>query len=367
MHDVLRFWLGHGVDGFRVDVIWHLIKDARFRDNPQTRTFGGDPPHRASCRLHRRPARGAWMIRELRGVVDEFPARLLVGEIYLPLERLVAYYGRDLGGTHFPFNFSLLETPWNARAVARSSTATRRCCRRAGGRIGCSAIMIDRASRPASARRRRASPPCCCSRCAARPRSITATRSVCRRSRFRRPHARSVREKRAGLGLGRDGCRTPMQWDATPDAGFSSAQPWLPISEDAALRNVVSHRGDPGSLYNVYRRLIGLRRQSGADHRPLPADSDRRRCPCLCSRAGWRAVPRGAQFRRHPRRCLCSAGYQGTVVLSLGADRIGERVRDGYTWPGMTACWSRLIEGAAGRRPRLGKGRDIASFPLFAP
>ena len=34
MHEVMRFWLRKGVDGFRVDVIWHLIKDAQFRDNP---------------------------------------------------------------------------------------------------------------------------------------------------------------------------------------------------------------------------------------------------------------------------------------------------------------------------------------------
>ena len=121
MHDVMRFWLGRGVDGFRVDVIWHLIKDDQFRDNPPNPNFrAGDPPHRRQLPLYSadRPEVHE-LIRELRGVIDEFSERLLIGEIYLPLDRLVTYYGRDLAGVHLPFNFSLLETPWNARAVAQ--------------------------------------------------------------------------------------------------------------------------------------------------------------------------------------------------------------------------------------------------------
>ena len=59
MYDVLRFWLDRGVDGFRVDVIWHLIKDAEFRDNPPNPDCQpGQPPHRrASCRSTRPTSR----------------------------------------------------------------------------------------------------------------------------------------------------------------------------------------------------------------------------------------------------------------------------------------------------------------------
>ncbi len=60
------------------------------------------------------------VVRGLRGVVDEFPDRVLIGEVYLPVERLVAYYGRDLAGANLPFNFSLIETPWQPRAVAQA-------------------------------------------------------------------------------------------------------------------------------------------------------------------------------------------------------------------------------------------------------
>src|SRR5215813_10951881 len=53
IYDVMRFWLGRGVDGFRVDVIWHLIKDDQFRDNPKNTKFGpGQPPHQSLVPLY---------------------------------------------------------------------------------------------------------------------------------------------------------------------------------------------------------------------------------------------------------------------------------------------------------------------------
>jgi alpha-glucosidase len=51
-------------------------------------------------------------------VLDEFASRVLIGEIYLPLDRLMAYYGTDLDGVQLPFNFQLLQSAWNARRIA---------------------------------------------------------------------------------------------------------------------------------------------------------------------------------------------------------------------------------------------------------
>src|SRR5262249_4835504 len=121
MHDVMRFWLARGVDGFRVDVIWHLIKDDQFRDNPLNPAFApGRPPHECVLPLYTtdRPEIQE-VIAGLRRVLDEFDDRVLIGEIYLPIERLVAYYGADLAGAHLPFNFTLLFVPWKAREIAR--------------------------------------------------------------------------------------------------------------------------------------------------------------------------------------------------------------------------------------------------------
>jgi alpha-glucosidase len=62
---------------------------------------------------------------------------------------------------------------------------------------------------------------------------------------------------------GRDGYRTPMQWDGSPNAGFTAGAPWLPIA-DAATRNVEAQRADPGSVLSLYRRLITARHGSRA-------------------------------------------------------------------------------------------------------
>jgi alpha-glucosidase len=64
-----------------------------------------------------------------------------------------------------------------------------------------------------------------------------------------------------GIGVGRDGCRTPMQWDATPYAGFSTSTPWLPASNDFLHENAVNLEADAGSILNLYKALIGLRKK----------------------------------------------------------------------------------------------------------
>jgi glycosidase len=73
-----------------------------------------------------------------------------------------------------------------------------------------------------------------------------------------------VARKLPGLGLGRDPERTPMQWDSSRFAGFSSVAPWLPLAPDAALVNVNTEDGQPGSMLSLYRRLIELRRATPA-------------------------------------------------------------------------------------------------------
>jgi alpha-glucosidase len=72
-------------------------------------------------------------------------------------------------------------------------------------------------------------------------------------------------EKNApGLGLGRDPCRTPMQWSGAPGAGFTQGQPWLPIGADANECNVAAETADPHSLLSFYRQLIGLRQREAS-------------------------------------------------------------------------------------------------------
>jgi alpha-glucosidase len=281
MHDVLRFWLRRGVDGFRVDVIWHLMKDEQFRDNPPNPDYReGQPPHWRYVPLYSadRPEVHD-VIRGLRSVIDEFPERVLIGEIYLPIERLVAYYGRDLSGAHLPFNFSLLETPWQVRAVAALIDRYEAALPPGGWPNW----VLGNHDRPRVA-----------SRIGAEQARVAAVLLLTLRGTptlyygdeigmhqvpIRPDQVRDPFEKNVpGLGLGRDGCRTPMQWDASPFAGFSAVEPWLPVAADSAAANVTCEQDDPGSLLNLYRRLIALRRARPplrqGRYRPLPAGGD---------------------------------------------------------------------------------------------
>jgi oligo-1,6-glucosidase/alpha-glucosidase len=64
-----------------------------------------------------------------------------------------------------------------------------------------------------------------------------------------------------GLYINRDGCRTPMQWDGSPNSGFceGSIHPWLPVNPDYGSKNVQTQQSDGESILNTYRRLLRLR------------------------------------------------------------------------------------------------------------
>ena len=120
MYDVLRFWMDRGVDGFRVDVIWLMSKNEELRDNPLNPDFTeGDREwarqipvnSHAGGQVHE-------IVREMRQTVDEYPERVLIGEIYAPVEHMVEFYGENLDECHLPFNFHLVTEPWAARGFA---------------------------------------------------------------------------------------------------------------------------------------------------------------------------------------------------------------------------------------------------------
>jgi oligo-1,6-glucosidase/alpha-glucosidase len=70
--------------------------------------------------------------------------------------------------------------------------------------------------------------------------------------------------RQPGMGLGRDRSRTPMPWDGSPHAGFSTVEPWLPLNDDWSTRNVAAQSRDERSLLTLYRRLLQLRRDHPA-------------------------------------------------------------------------------------------------------
>jgi alpha-glucosidase len=269
MLDVLRFWLDRGVDGFRVDAIHHLVEDAQFRDNPP------NPDWRPGMSPARRVIRARTMdqpevhdaIAEMRRVADAYPGdRVLIGEAYLPIDRLMTYYGRDLSGFHLPFNFHLLSTPWEAGAIAglirRYEAALP-----PGGWPNWVLGNHDRsrlASRVGPAQARVAAMLLLTLR--GTPTIYQGEEIGMRDVPIPPDRVQDPWERRVpGLGLGRDPVRTPMQWDAGPGAGFTTApEPWLPLSADHRAVNVSAQEADPGSMLALYRALLALRRAEPA-------------------------------------------------------------------------------------------------------
>jgi alpha-glucosidase len=131
-----------------------------------------------------------------------------------------------------------------------------------------------------------------------------------------------------GIGVGRDGSRTPMQWDATRHAGFSQATPWLPLADDAVHENVVNLDADTRSILNLYRALIGLRKQRPplveGSYVPIAADGD-----LLLYRRehDGEAIVVALNLGAEPVAIASEMiGLDGEILLSTYMDREGEGV-----------------------------------------
>jgi len=267
MYAVLRFWLDRGVDGFRVDVLWLLIKDDSFLDNPVNLGYvPGESSHNRLLPLYtaNRPEVHA-MIAEMRSVIDAYADRVLIGEIYLPIDLLVTYYGHNLGGANLPFNFQLLQTAWNAASIARiveeyeaalppgawpnwvlGNHDKPRIASRIGeaqARVAAMLLLTLRGT----------------------PTVYYGEEIGMKDIPISSEQVQDPAEKNEpGLGLGRDPERAPMPWDKSVLAGFTSGKPWLPLGPDHAICNVQSLRENPRSILNLYRRLVELRRHNSA-------------------------------------------------------------------------------------------------------
>src|SRR3954467_5954982 len=331
IYDVMRFWLNKGVDGFRVDVIWHLIKDAQFRDNPPNPHFvEGRPPHEKILTQYSTDQPEVHeVIAEMRRVTDQFDNRVLIGEIYLPLQRLVAYYGNDLAGAQMPFNFALLSTLWSARSIEKIIADYEKAWP-AGAWPNWVLGNHDRprvASRVGREQARVAAMLLLTLR--GTPTLYYGDEIGMHQVAIAPDQVRDPFEKNVpGIGVGRDGCRTPMQWDATPQAGFSIAQPWLPLPNDYVHENAANLAADKQSILSLYRALIGLRKQTPAlvsgPYVPLAAQGE-----LLLYRRqdDEQSILIALNLGGEPVSVLSdSIGLSGEILLSTQMDRNGEAV-----------------------------------------
>jgi alpha-glucosidase len=279
MYGVLRFWLDRGVDGFRVDVLWHLIKDAEFRDNPPNPAW---QPHQAgidrllqhySCdrpEIHE-------VVAEMRAQLDAYEDRLLIGEIYLPVERLVAYYGTELSGAHLPFNFQLIFARWSPRHIAQIVEEYEAALPAAGWPNWVLGNHDQKriATRVGQAQARIAAMLLLTLR--GTPTIYYGDEIGLQNVPIDPAQAQDPWEKNEpGLGLGRDPQRTPMPWDGSEGGGFTIGVPWLPLNADRRTRNVASMAEYRHSILHLYRALIALRGShlalQAGDYVPLVAN-----------------------------------------------------------------------------------------------
>jgi alpha-glucosidase len=331
MHEVLRFWLLRGVDGFRVDVLWLLIKDDKWRDNPPNPDFKpGMPAFQSQLPTYTsdRPEIHG-LVSGLRRVLDEFPDRVLIGEIYLSIDRLMAYYGENLGGVQLPFNFQLLQVAWEARSIAAlieryegalpqggwpnwvlGNHDNPRIASRVGiaqGRVAAMLLLTLRGT----------------------PTLYYGDEIGMRNVAVSADRVQDPLEKNVpGKDLGRDRCRTPMQWDRSENAGFSAGQPWLPLSDDYPVVNVDTEQDDRSSYLNLYRRLLALRRSHAAlcvgEYSPLSTSGD---LLVYIRHAGGARMLVALNLGDRP--CLLpleALGLQGRAVLSTHLDREDELI-----------------------------------------
>ncbi len=267
MYGVMRFWLERGVDGFRIDVLPFLVKDELLRDNPPNPNWRkGDPPWARQVRIHSEDQPEVHqVIREMRKVADSYGEdRILIGEMYLPFERMAAYYGEKLDGIQLPFNFHLiLLEKWNAasvRALVEGYEAALPEGAWPNWVIGNHDVPWRVAGRlgPSGARTAQmllftlCGTPICYYGDEIGMRDVKIPKHLAR-------DPQGIRSP----GYGRDGVRTPMQWAPGPNAGFCppGVEPWLPLADDHQEVNVASQSEDPRSMLALFRCLVSLRRR----------------------------------------------------------------------------------------------------------
>jgi alpha-glucosidase len=333
--DSLRFWLDRGVDGFRLDVIDRLTKDPDLRDNPPNPDYvqGRDNPMSALLRAYSQNTPGIMdVIREFQGVFKAYgDERVSIGEIdyYSDPADQVVFFGEQAGeGLDLPFNFGLLLLHWSAKAVRDFVNAYdaaipahgwpnyvlgnhdqhRLASRIGAAQTGMAAMLLL---------------------------TLRGTPFIYNGDELGMENVtipQHLVQDPQGVnlpGFTRDVARTPMQWSAEANAGFTTGTPWLPLADDYTTRNVDALRAAPDSILNLYHRLLALRRETPALTlgRYFALDYTPDDCFAYIRQHDEARVLVALNFSHEPRTVVVTGiEREGTVALSTRLDREGERV-----------------------------------------
>ncbi len=361
MYDAMMFWLERGVDGFRMDVLWLLIKDAGFANNPPNPDYSSEQhDHTRTLPVRNANQPGTYeIVAEMRALLDSYGPtlpltngaseepdgrrsnRVLIGEIYLPLPELVRYYGfpaeqisdpaaPQLNGANLPFNFHLIQTNWSAHAIA-DIINTYESLLPAGAWPN---YVLGNHDQPRLA-----------SRIGLRQARAAAMLLLTLRGtptlyygdelgmmdvpiapyQVQDPAEKNEPDK----GRGRDPERSPMLWVNAPNAGFTTpeAMPWLPMESDWATKNAAVQSRDKKSIFTLYRRLLHLRRTYDTLHSGAISD-----------------VAAEGSLLRYRRVALPNgASTDFLVLLNLGSDEVTAQV------PAGTIVLTTILDGEGGK------------------
>jgi alpha-glucosidase len=284
MDQVMRFWLDRGVDGFRVDVAHKMAHDPELRDNPLVELDEEDLAETQEARDRRRaklkalPRRDEdWpevheILRRFRRTLDAYDDRMAVGEVYLlDLERLARYYGSGKDEFHLAHNFVFQSQPWKAEALR--SVVDEFSGLLPPGAWPAWMLSNHDVSRIASRYDEGGNGQARARVAAMLLLTLRGTPFIYMGDEIGQADAEIPADRVVDVD-GRDPERSPMQWDGSPGAGFTTGEPWLPVGAQAARVNVAAQRGDPASMLSLYRRLVWYRKGSaalnGGDYRSLP-------------------------------------------------------------------------------------------------
>jgi alpha-glucosidase len=252
MQGVLRFWLDRGVDGFRLDALDRLLKDPELRDDPAATGPPPLPEDPDPARLRQEHSRNAPDIGVAVAALREAAGdALLVGEVYLPTAKLGPY----LEHLDLAFSFELLHAPWDAAAL-RTAVVAALAPRAEPGRAAWVLSNHDFRRLPdrVGAENVRAA--------ALLLLTLPGAAFVYQGDEIGMPDGPGADPPVDRFN--RDRFRHPMQWDASPQGGFTTGRPWLPVV-DPAQRNVADQERDPSSLLALYRATIALRPELAGD------------------------------------------------------------------------------------------------------
>jgi alpha-glucosidase len=264
MFDVTRWWYKRGVAGFRLDAVDTLFEDPDLRDNPVLpgKNKFGDPN---TQEIYNKKLPGVHeVLQNLRKVADENDA-VLIGETWTKdIDELKKYYGEHNNELQLPMDFMFtrvdkLSPPEFRRQIAAADTAggwptwviSNHDIERSYNRYGDGAHNDDIAKLMAALYLTLRGTP------------IMYYGEELGMENNDPKRKEDVKDPKGRTGWpadkGRDGERTPMQWNDAENAGFSTHEPWLPVPPGYKTHNVAAESKDPNSVLEFYRKVLALR------------------------------------------------------------------------------------------------------------